>query len=108
MLTLIMAMLQIAIGALNATSPELMVAVVLNIAIGVILLIDAYLIARYRRIGVILGLLVYAYLLLSYVIVIASGGAFDIISLVAVVAIVIVLYCLYRYLAGANEKQFFT
>ncbi|HVU10509.1 MAG TPA: hypothetical protein VHD90_04490 [Phototrophicaceae bacterium] len=108
MLTLIMAMLQIAVGAQNATSPDLLPAVALNIGLGVVLLVSAFLIARYKRIGVILCLIIYLYLLLSYAIVIASGGAFDIISLIAVVAIVIVLYYLYRYLVGANERHFFT
>ena len=82
--------------------------VYVNIGVGILLLIAAILIARYKRLGLIIGLVVYAWLILGFASLILGGGVFAIDGILTLIFVVAAVYYMFIYLTRTPEKDFFT
>jgi hypothetical protein len=80
----------------------------INLGLGILLFIDAFLLSRYKRLGLLLGLPIYILLIGLNVLNIINGFRPDIIGIFTLVLMVAVVYYLYKYLTSEPEKAFFT
>jgi uncharacterized membrane protein (UPF0136 family) len=80
----------------------------ISIALGILLVIDAVLIASYKRIGLFIGLLAYVLLLAYYGLLFLRAKSLDMFTLLTVILMIAAAYYLYKYLTHEPEKQFFT